>query len=1065
MNLTIERFNSGWVPSDDEYNGRPDGLLVMENLKLDELGVLSLTNGVVGINGGDLGQPPNAIYSKTFDDRKFRFASLPSGQVKYDGYGYWQDLFTGSSSSRCSFSSGLGHVFMFHGSQMKKFEKGGSLTNITPESPTTAPTVEEGYRGHFHFLTNDPTEFTLLTGSNLTYTTEGLEFDTAEAAGVIHKYVPTPQDSLAMDNGQRGTLGDSFMTWIFADKPENIQKVQIIVYLSDQTEPLTDYYVYSFSGSMLNKGTDTWTGISIRRWDFTKVGAEENTGWDKVYGIRFAFETSGVTHIKLIKQGAQFAGSITNPLTGKYEYIQVNVSYNGYYHAKSVRSPISDPIEVINGKIVITPVPSSDPQVNEYWIFRRDATWRDDVIPRGEPRKLDKFYRVAVRFDTSPFEDTVSDDDAILEGITYFDGLESIMNAGAEIKMATNIWNNRMVYITERDVLFSDEFDPGLFCPLWNVRLSGTGTEKNLWIKATSMNQILVGTTEDIYEITGTGALLPDGTLDIRITPVGTGFPPIHESAVVYESSVIYVAEDGVRVIGGGNYKKLSSDLDMLYYGQHRYETPPINVKLYNTGFYGLAVAKDKLYFLVEHTDGTRSVLVYEFKYNHWRRWLTSPYSIYAEEDGTLILGYGGVSNNYVRYVHPYTWTEENNPPNGVQPFRLITTYNHNGQPRNRKDVFTLKVTADSANYPVNIYLSKDGAPHQLIATVAFNGKQTKAFTISDKVPLGFRYSFRVEGYSNYFKLYEFTIEYEPLPEQLTYFHLGPTNFGTACRKRIASLPIVIDPLNGTVTMKVWLDGNLYGTQYITNTQKFTYPFYISDDRPFVDLDFTLESSTPFEFYEIAKDGFIVEKLPTPTKYLKISSLFTDGIKRRVRTIPILMDTRSGTVTAKTHIDGVLNNIMTFDSDTKRTFFYYYNNDAIGVDYELELQSETPFEFYNLGNIEVVEVFPMFKLFDQVGPIELRKLGRLIGIRVGIDPLQNTSIPYRIITDDIVYDGSITVAPNTYSTYEVPYLPKTLKGSIARITLGPTATPFHRYFIELYATLTGNDTEVQVIRL
>ena len=1069
MDLTIRHFNSGWVPSDDDYNGRQDGLLIMDNLKLDENNVLSITQGVRGFHETSLPAPITAIYSKTIGDVKHRFVSLANGQILVSNSGEFQNLFFGTSSNRATFFSGLGHVFICQGSQRQKYD-GVRLTDITPAEPHNPPAVQEASKADFMIMPHSGLAgFTALDGSNFQITPDGLEFDTLENVGVIHNKLTTSQNSMLMNNGENGTPYDTFHFWIFANKPQNIINIRVVIYLEDTIDPLTNYYAFDWAAAgngPLNLGSNTWTHFYCVRHEFQRHGNTEGLDWNTFWGVRIIIEVSDVTHIKFINGGMLFSGSTDNTLTGIYEYMQVNVSNTGTYLAKSIRSQSSPPITLINGRALITPYPTPDPQVQEYWIYRRDATWRSDVIPRGGVRKLDRWYRVAVRTDTTPFEDGVSDEDAMLEGVVYDEGPESLMYIDEEIKGATNLWNNRIVYMTEKFIMFSAEFDPGLVYPIWNLQVSGSNTEKNLWIKNTSMNQILLGTTEDIYEITGTAAALPDGTLDIRVTPIGTGFPPIHEAAVVFESGVIYVAKDGVRIIGGGNYKKLSSDLDMLYYGLNRHTIPAIDVKLYNTGFFGLAVAKDKLYFLVTHVDSTRSVLVYEFKYNHWRRWTTQPYYIYAEEDGNLLLGYGGIGGNYVRYLQPLALTEEGDPPNGMQYIRMMTTFNYNGQSRNRKDAFTLKVTADTDGVPVKIYLSVDFSPRVLIADTGFTGRETKQFTIADKLPLGFRYSLIVEGYAGVFRFYEFTIEYQPLPEQLTYFHLGYTNFGTHARKRIAGVPIIIDPLNGSTTMEVFLDGTSVGQQQITLNRKGTFIYSVTQDYPFTDLDFILSSDSPFEYFGIAESDLIIEKLPPPVKFIQLQPIFDDGIKRRVRTIPFKIDTRGGLVTFTPRVDGQNKPTSVFyTANEPRTVYHYFDNSIVGVDYSGTLSSDDFFEFYKLGNVEVVETFPMFKTHDQVGPTELRQVGRILGFRIMVNPLDNTEINYILYGEDTVIDsGTIAVTPNLHEVYTVNYLPKTIKATVLRMELSADS-PFHRYWVEFRINLTGNDTESEIIKL
>ena len=51
MNLTRTNWPSGWVPSNDAVNGDPNGLLRMDNLRIDKLGVIGLIDGQQKVAG------------------------------------------------------------------------------------------------------------------------------------------------------------------------------------------------------------------------------------------------------------------------------------------------------------------------------------------------------------------------------------------------------------------------------------------------------------------------------------------------------------------------------------------------------------------------------------------------------------------------------------------------------------------------------------------------------------------------------------------------------------------------------------------------------------------------------------------------------------------------------------------------------------------------------------------------------------------------------------------------------------------------------------------------------
>ena len=73
---TQERWSLGWVPSDDKINGRPDGMLRMDNCYLDEIGVLSVAPGTQKVNETAFSGYVHSIYSTFINTNKYNFVGL-----------------------------------------------------------------------------------------------------------------------------------------------------------------------------------------------------------------------------------------------------------------------------------------------------------------------------------------------------------------------------------------------------------------------------------------------------------------------------------------------------------------------------------------------------------------------------------------------------------------------------------------------------------------------------------------------------------------------------------------------------------------------------------------------------------------------------------------------------------------------------------------------------------------------------------------------------------------------------------------------------------------------------
>jgi hypothetical protein len=251
--------------------------------------------------------------------------------------------------------------------------------------------------------------------------------------------------------------------------------------------------------------------------------------------------------------------------------------------------------------------------------------------------------------------------------------------------------------------------------------------------------------------------------------------------------------------------------------------------------------------------------------------------------------------------------------------------------------------------------------------------------------------------------------------------------------------------------------------------------YFFTVDTIGIDIGGTLAaSSTPFEFYGVVIPQ-TVEKLPDRLEFYKTPNTnFGAAARKRLRTIPIVIDTYGQPVTFTPIVDGVLQgNTTTLQSFGKTTLYHYFINDVFGTDFGGTFQSQgnQPFEFYEYGQPEDVEVLPVPKKYDQLGPIRLDKIGKLFGFRLRL--IMNgstTSLPYQILGDysptdptygtPILYSSTIQVFPGLDNVYEV-FLPKSVNTDIVRLVLGPTADSFHRYDVHVKVQTSGMESDSQ----
>lgn len=123
-----------------------------------------------------------------------------------------------------------------------------------------------------------------------------------------------------------------------------------------------------------------------------------------------------------------------------------------------------------------------------------------------------------------------------------------------------------------------------------------------------------------------------------------------------------------------------------------------------------------------------------------------------------------------------------------------------------------------------------------------------------------------------------------------------------------------------------------------------------------------------------------------------------------------------------------------------------------------------PFEFYGMDMPEDVEILPVPKKYDQVGPIRFDKIGKIFGFRVRLIASGITeSMPYKIYGDDSesldhlnspLFADEFRVRPGLDNVYEIQ-LPKSVNTDIFRMTFGPVDFPFYRYDVLIKVHISG----------
>lgn len=1203
--LVRQQFSQGWNPSQDAINGSPEALLRMDNLRPDETGALTLAKGFKNINGSQFPGFVHSVWASQVTNIKHRFVGLSTGQVLHDsgGGGFGDEVISAGNPARARFSSILGSIFVSSGA--KKAKTDGTTTRKwgveTPNAKVECvinnqPSFDvSGADGGGNFSTWELAEGVNFVNSG-TYAQADTDPDTFR---IIMGNNYGTKDFTAWPGGGKSTDTDTFNMLVRIGDTTSLTRVRIEFLLGEVSDLSTgsseDYYwtewEHDTSGVEFVEGINAYTKLTRERSAFVKQGTNNDLSWANVGAIRVTFVCS-TSNLAVNVQDIKWSGSTLGPLNSPVDYIQVNVRDDGTYVAKSAISPKFDQfLTTSNASAQLTPVASTDTQINQKWFFRRggllQSFTRIGVLNLTTGIYTDSTG--ATQASSGTIIDTCPDQAAQDLNILANERTISMQDVPDEIfGIVDGIYYERAVMCTQGEILLSERLNPDAVDNGIRLRVSGDRTESLFWIEKLSESTLLVASSKTFYLLSGTLVDLPDGSVDAKIVAIGESHPPLGLEYAVDSNRIFYVASDGIRETNGGQSILISPQLNELFkrdvLGTNRYEIAQIAIYTNALTVYPISIANGQIFVSLPLTSGERQMFVYHILSQTWRLQENNAICLFREEDGTLIGGYGSPGDYYIKILD-YGSTIDTTPGSGGlgvgQRVFLQTIWDSNQQPRNRKDAYTLKLQIDTGGQNVNVYLSGDNGGFALVGVVNSDGIGDFSFDIFDNFTqvygLGFRYSLRLTSdfVLTNFRLTMFAIEYDPRPEQQTHLRILPTNLGSYARKRFTNFAFVIDTLGNTVNFNPSIDNtNVESVDSFIHGTKLTFVYYFRTEQIGTDIGGLISatgvenSSYPgvFEFYGINLEEIVSEKLPVPTKFLRIPNTnygtpnrkrhssykfqidtrgqdvrFTpilDGVsltpatyntsgkitveyyfstdttgidiggtlaslsstpfefygtiapqdvevlpprlkefripennfgvasKKRVRTLPLGINTNGHDVVYTPIVDGSSGTPTILNSATRKTLFHYFDTDSFGVDYSGELTGDFPFEFYGMMKPEVVEILPVSKLFDQIGPVHFARIGKIVGFRVRIITGE-VVLPWSIYAQDqqICY-GSLTTVADVDDVYEEEFLTKSRNTTITRFTLGPTTVPFNRYWVEFKVNFgsAGNNTEIKWIK-
>ncbi len=992
-------FSAGWVPSDDQVNGRPNGLLMMDNVELDRNGALQLVGGTELLYGA-FPSYAHTLFSRFINGVRADYLALANSTV-YRGN---TQIVSGGDSQIAAFGTAFNYTLICSGSQRFK-DDGTILTNLGVKPPTVAPTItQDTTYGPFGNVGNYFTDYVQPTGSASTVVGGNYLQVTTSPDGIFVMQTYPPPSPGALDLSRLGgvtgygmaTDDDYLMINGYTPNPFGVS-LQFDILLKPGNaagDQVTDFYTHTVQDLAVNATFDAISGVftlRIPRTDFARAGGGA-FDWSKTYGFRITINANRKEATVINLWSTEFGNNNfvlrggSHALFGTYQWVQVNVNNNGSYLAKSVAGPASVPV-VVDGQSVLVNFQNPtaiDPQVNEVWLFRNGGNLGGT------------YYRVAVvkgpSFPSGQY-DPLGDQEALDLNITLNINLISTADIPEKIMDIIGPIQGRWYYFTTNFMYPSDVNDPDLVNPSIAVRTCGSSSELFMWARAVSASVVIIGTSVDCYLLTGTFSNFPDGSIDIYYQSLGVKFPPISYDATAYGGAVYYFASDGWRLLlptsFGSTYSSQNNQLivapntDRIYKGETCYGYPP-PAKSPSPGAvrYPVTVGRNRLWCTI---TGTSRYEVYDFMRQHWRvvkYGLNDITAITTTQDGLVLGFFQGDFRLRVLESHNTKLVDNS----GKQVFRLLFTFRDGGMPRQRKDTYTFKsrcYTGGQTGDFMQLQITDEKGstltlPQQLSSPVG----STEIFedlSSTFKTGQGFpnpvipkAYQVYIFGAASNFYLEDWSIDFDPRPVPLTFLKLYPSNLGSATQKRVRTWPLIIDTLGNNVV-------------------------------------FTPE------------------------------------------------------------VDGVQQAASTFNTTYKKTVFHYFVTDVFGIDYGGTLYDSTGLmEVWSTGLEnqsglagDVVQNLPMSHKYDQVGPIEIFRFGKIV--RMALRTQSNgTPIPFKVfIGDTNIYSGNFDVKTGVEDEYIVD-LPKGASGSVLRVELGPTNFTFSRYFMKFQVMISGGQQDTEL---
>jgi hypothetical protein len=885
--LARSSFALGWRPDLDAVGAPPNALLRMDNLVLE---------GATPV----LRPPARKIAFYADLDVHSLFTSILSG-TRYRLVGAGDTIYINGSplvtsvdgSNDVAFGSAFGQILMARGTTRHKYHGTLAPWGLDPPgtAPTVAPVASDGktfFDGTVATMVQDEGDdetpqpmaaavgYDLVAGSATAFWPK----PSTKRAVITHQ-MGAPTDFTTYDAGATGTPDDLITLYFYAQEPTKIVSVRLIVDVH-QADFREDWYEHSWAGdeftpltpgdvpiqtgqtpaerqavidkvlewdrshgrdldaqvlqnalaqqaSTIRQEAESWSKLQVRRGGMTRVGSTTGANWTTVGAVRVIVTTTGDTECRL-----DLCRLIENTISGTYKWCCVNANDTGTYVALSGPSPLSAEVQIQAQAADIT-VPSGPG--TSVWVFRMGGI-------------LDTFYRVAVLSAAGgTVRDLVSDVEALSVNIKL--EADNTLPPSGIIGIAGPYYDRTMCLTSDGYLWVSRRRNPESFATGQAIRVCGA-EERALWVRQ-SLGGLHVGTTRDIYRIEGTGAELPDGTIDLTKTGLHVDHPPITDGVAQDGNLLLYVSRLGWRAISGAGSQSIVGDTAKLYQNQVRHGVGPINLA---SGRFRATIGNQQLLALTpEASETTATATIYRNApadgQGVWYRtyYPTQWRSLYTEPDGTILAG--DTAGQVWQIDAPgYTHGDDGDPIY----VELWTPVDDDGKAFQRKDPEDLRVSVATGTGGGTgaLHFDGSGTPAVTFAVGTATGDPPSLVSLAAIAATPFwRAQLRVthaalDG-SFAFKFRGFGLAYRAHPLLQLYADLKPDSFSLV-RRRFAGLGVQIDTLGQPATVTPVLDGTALTPLTVTTSDALNRHLDVVNAVG-RDLWAKISSATGFEVY------------------------------------------------------------------------------------------------------------------------------------------------------------------------------------------------------------------------